>query len=250
VKAYRLYILDLDGTLYRGTEVLPAALETVKQLESNGALIRYLTNNSGQTREFYSDKLTKMGFHAPPEWIYTSAIGAAKTCLHENLKSVFYVGESGLRQTLEQADLHVVNRGGEPGDRAQAVVAGICRSFTYIWLNAALQQLLHGAKFIATNTDATYPLEGGTVEPGAGAIVASIQAASGTPPRVIGKPEPLLIELIVRDAQVDRAETLVVGDRYETDILAGINAGVDAHLVLTGVTPQAPQGVNWSSDLS
>ena len=250
MKRYRLYILDLDGTLYRGSEPLPRAHETVQTLESSGAQIRYLTNNSGQTRHFYAEKLQRMGFDARPEWIYSSAIGAAKICNQEKLSPAFYVGDPGLRQTLEEYNVPVINAEHESAQPAKAVVAGICRTFTYGWLNAALQQILCGAKFIATNTDVTYPIEGGRVEPGAGAIVSAIQTASGVAPRVIGKPEPLLIRMIMRDAGISPAEVLVVGDRYETDILAGINAGVDTHLVLTGVTQRAPEGVSWSSDLA
>ena len=246
MKKYRLYILDLDGTLYRGQEALPFAVETVKQLEANGALIRYLTNNSGQTRRFYAEKLGKMGFNAPPSAIYSSAIGAAKVCVNERLTQVFYVGDSGLKQTLGEGGIQVVNETSEP---AKAVVAGICRSFTYAWLNAALQQIIGGAKFIATNADATYPLEGERVEPGAGAIVSAIQTACGVAPRVIGKPEPFLIQMILQETGISPNQTLIVGDRYETDILSALNAGVDAHLVLTGVAKTAPEGVSWSSDL-
>jgi len=249
VKRYRLYILDLDGTLYRGSEALPRALESVQTLESNDAQIRYLTNNSGQTRQFYAEKLQEMGFDARPDWIYSSASGAAKICKEENLWPVFLVGDPGLKQTFVECGVPVINSESDSGEPANAVVAGICRAFTYAWLNASLQQILSGAKFIATNTDATYPVEGGRVEPGAGAIVSAIQTASGVAPRVIGKPEPLLIRMIMEDAGAVPEETLVVGDRYETDILAGIRAGVDAHLVLTGVTQRAPEGVSWSSDL-
>jgi HAD superfamily hydrolase (TIGR01450 family) len=252
VKRYKLYILDLDGTLYRGAEPIPGAVSTVQSLRANGAEIRYLTNNSGQTREFYQQKLSAMGFPVKPSEVYSSAIGAGSVCVERGFGSVFYVGQPGLRQTLLEAGLNVVNEGeiADSSQPASVVVAGICRNLTYQWVNSALQQILQGADFIATNTDATYPIEGGRVEPGAGAVVAAIQTCSGKEPTVIGKPNRLLIDLILADTGIVVQDTLVVGDRYETDILSGINAGCDTHLVLTGVTQTPPAGQSWSPDMT
>jgi phosphoglycolate/pyridoxal phosphate phosphatase family enzyme len=250
VKPYRLYIFDLDGTLNRGAEAVPKAVSTVQELRKRGALIRFLTNNSGQTRQFYFEKLTRLGFQPVMDEIYSSAIGAAKVCAERGLKTIFYVGEPGLKETLEESGAKVVNVSNKAEGAAQAVVAGICRSFTYQWLNGALQQLLNGAEFVATNTDATYPIENGNVEPGAGSIVAAIQAASGIAPTVIGKPNPLLVEMILNETGVAKPDALAVGDRYETDIVSGRNAGIDTHLVLTGVTQKAPPGQSFSEDLS
>lgn len=249
MKQYRLYIFDLDGTLYRGAQVLPFALETLAALRKRGALVRYLTNNSGQTRDYYLNKLSGMGFDVAPDEIYSSAIGAAHFCAEKGIRSAFYVGEPGLRETLSASGIDVVNQEESGHAQAQAVVAGICRSFTFRWLNSALQQIMGGAQFLATNTDATYPIEDGRVEPGAGAIVASIQTASGMTPVVIGKPNPLLIQLILGEAGIPASEALAVGDRYETDILSARNAGVDALLVLTGVTKVPRPAVACAPDL-
>lgn len=250
MKPYRLYIFDLDGTLYRGPEAVPNAVSVVQELRKRDKLIRFLTNNSGQTRQFYLEKLTRLGFEPSLKEIFSSAIGAAKVCAERGLKDLFYVGEPGLKETLEESGAHVVNSGPEAEAEAKAVVAGICRSFTYRWLDEALQQIIRGAQFVATNTDATYPVENGRVEPGAGSIVASIQTASGISPTVIGKPNPLLVEMILAETGVPKNEALAVGDRYETDIVSGQNAGIDTHLVLTGVTRHAPQGQSFSEDLS
>jgi 4-nitrophenyl phosphatase len=113
-----------------------------------------------------------------------------------------------------------------------------------------MQQIVQGATMLATNTDATYPVEGARQEPGAGSIVAAISTCSGVQPEVIGKPNPLLLNLIMEQAGVGPADTLAVGDRYETDLLAGINAGCDTHLVLTGVTRIPPAGQSYSDDVS
>ncbi len=250
MRQYKLYIFDLDGTLYRGAVAIPHAVEVVNELKKRGAGIRYLTNNSGQTRTFYQAKLTGLGFPCEENEIYSSALGAAQICLDKGYRSAFYVGQPGLAQTLKEAGVSVVNREWEQAQSgAQVVVAGICRSFTYAWMNSALQQILAGSDFIATNTDATYPIEDGKVEPGAGAIVASIKACSGREPYVVGKPNPFLIDLVIKDAGIKKGEVIAVGDRYETDILSGKNAGVATHLVLTGVTQVAPEGQSWSEDL-
>ena len=249
MKRYQLYIFDLDGTIYRGAEAIPNAAKVVGQLRSEGAKIRYLTNNSGQTQQFYKAKLDGLGFPCTVDEIYSSATGSAKHCREIGVSAVYYVGEPGLRETLELAGIRVVNQGDEPASPAEAVVAGICRSFTYRWLGNAMQQIKDGAKFIGANTDATYPVEDGKEDPGAGAIVAAIRTCSGREPFVVGKPNPYLVELVLKESGVSPAGALAVGDRYETDILSGKNAGVDTHLVLTGVTQKAPEGQSWSPDL-
>ena len=250
MKPYKLYILDLDGTLYRGEEPIPHAADTVRELRNHGAMIRFLTNNSGQTKQFYKAKLQRLGFEAAGEEIFSSAMGAVKVCKEKGYDRIFYVGEPGLRDTFLEMGLNVLNKDDVASGQASAVVAGICRSISYRWLSSALQQIIGGAVFLATNSDATYPIAGGRVEPGAGAIVSAIQTSSGKTPLVIGKPNPYLIEMLLKETGISASETLVVGDRYETDIQSGNNAGVDTHLVLTGVSHEAPPGQSWSQDLS
>lgn len=255
MRQYGFYILDLDGTLFRGQTALPHAVEVVGELRKRGAAVRFLTNNSSLTRYAYFSKLRGMGFELVEGEVYSSAIGVARYCVDEELRKVFAVGEPGLIETLVSFGMEVANLegSGSAGLSVQgtcdAVVAGIHKAFSYDFASAAMQQILTGARFVATNTDATYPLEGGRLIPGAGAIVAAIQTCSGTDPFVVGKPNPFLIELVARDAGVALDQVLVVGDRYETDIESGIRAGCDTHLVLTGVTKQAPEGQSWSEDL-
>lgn len=246
MRPYGGYIFDLDGTLFRGNEPLPGAVETVKELRRRGGVIRYLTNNSSQTRTTYLEKLRSMGFEAEPEEVFSSAIGAATYCREEGLASAFVVGEAGLVSTLSGAGIEIV---GSDERRADAVIAGIHRGFTYDIASEAMQQILRGARFLATNTDATYPMEEGRLIPGAGAIVAAIATCSGASPMVIGKPNPFLVELVMREAGLSAPDVLVVGDRYETDIESGRRAGCDTHLVLTGVTKAAQAGQSWSEDL-
>jgi 4-nitrophenyl phosphatase len=133
----------------------------------------------------------------------------------------------------------------------RAVVVGLFRTFDYEVMSRAMQYLVDpGVRFLATNRDATFPLERGRLVPGAGAIVASLVVCSGREPELVGKPSPYSIEWILREARVQPGDALVVGDRVETDIVAGQRAGCPVHLVLTGVATSAPEGVPWSADLA
>jgi phosphoglycolate/pyridoxal phosphate phosphatase family enzyme len=236
MRRYPLYIFDLDGTLFRGNEAIEGAPEALARLRVAGSKIRYLTNNSGQTRVDYLEKLGRLGFEAHPEEIYSSAIGVAHTLAEHGHKTAFVVGEPGFHETLRDAGIEVVE------EHAEAVAVGMCRTFSYELLNRALQNCIQGAKLYASNTDATYPLEGGRVSPGAGSIVAAVATASGQEPFVVGKPNPYLVNLILRDADCPPQDALAVGDRFETDILAGKNAGTPTLLVMTGVTTEPIEG--------
>ena len=236
---YALAIFDLDGTLFRGEEPIAGAVEAVARVRSSGTLIRYLTNNSSQLRETYAAKLRRLGFEVHVDEVYSSAIGAAAYLAAERLDRAFVVGEPGLKDSLSSAGLKVVQT--DPN----AVVVGICKSFTYDLLNSSMQFIRAGARFVATNGDPTYPVEDGKFIPGAGSIVEAIRTCAEAKPFVVGKPNPFLVELILGDADVAPSDTLVVGDRMDTDIEAGRRAGCSTMLVLTGATSVAPVGQNW-----
>jgi len=254
VRRYPLYIFDLDGTLYRGDEAIPHAADTVRRLVEEGSAVRYFTNNSGQTREFFARKLQTMGFPCEPGMVYSTATGVAALCRERGVDRVFCVGEPGLVQTLREAAVEVVNADAKgrvwPCGEASAVVVGICRSFTYALLDAALQCLLKGASYWATNTDATYPLEGGRLEPGAGSLVAAVSTCAGRgPDLVVGKPSPWIVRQILEETGVAPQDALLVGDRPETDLACGRTLGCPTCLVLTGVTRQAPPDQAFCEDL-
>jgi 4-nitrophenyl phosphatase len=251
---FRLYVFDLDGTLVRGKEALPHAVLVTDKLRAAGAQIRYLTNNSSHTTSYYHDKLTQLGFTVNEGEIYSSGLGAALHLSSAGKKTAFIVGMPGLVSTVADAGITVVNRDSSlrvtpAGHHAEVVVAGLCLDFTYDLMAAAMDRIRSGAAFVATNTDATFPLEGTRLVPGAGSIVAGIELCSGKKPFVIGKPNPYLIQLILRDTKCSPQDALVVGDRLETDIAAGTAAGCHTHLVLTGVTDVGPPGQSTSSDL-
>ncbi|MBS1716724.1 MAG: HAD-IIA family hydrolase [Armatimonadetes bacterium] len=244
---FKLYVLDLDGTLFRGRTPLPYAVEVVNELVAKGARIAYVTNNSGMTPSAIGNKLEAMGFPVRDQIVLNSGFGAARYLAAQGIATAFVVGEPGLHETMTSNGVKPV--GVSEKFTSQAVVAGIYRSLDFAVLSAAADLIRSGVPFIATNTDATYPIENGGLIPGAGAVIAYLERASGKTATVIGKPEPILIEEAMRQAKATPAETLVVGDRYETDIESGSRAGCATHLVLTGVTQTPPKGIDFSEDL-
>lgn len=245
-KRTRLVVFDLDGTLYRGSEPTPHAADAVSELRRRGAEVRFFTNNSSQLPESIASKLVGMGIAAAAEEVLTSGMVAARGLRELGYRRVLVVGEDGLAATLERGGLEA-SRGMPSPD---AVLAGICRDLDYGMLDRALQAFLAGAAFFATNADATYPLEGGRLQPGAGATAGALAGCIGGPPKVFGKPQPDGLLLLMAEAGVAPGETLVVGDRVETDLASGLAAGCKVCLVLTGVTPSPIKGVPFCTDLS
>ncbi len=239
----KLYVFDLDGTLYRGSEVIPHSVEVIQSLRKEGAQIRFLTNNSGSHPKQICAKLSSMGFNPELHEIYTSAMGAVLWMQQRNLNRAFVVGESGLTETLLDYGISVTKTNPE------VVIAGICRSLTYAWINEAMQLVSGGSTFVATNNDSAYPIENGAFQPGAGATVAAIRACTQIEPIVIGKPETFLLERIREDSKVDFENMLVIGDRMDTDIEAGNRANCQTFLVLTGTTAKPPKNQWYGQDL-
>ncbi|MBL8048494.1 MAG: HAD-IIA family hydrolase [Chthonomonas sp.] len=236
--SWRGVIFDLDGTLYRGSEPIPRAAHVVQTLRDRGVPMRCLTNNSSATPESVAAKLAHMGFEFAPAEIATSGTVTADALAAAGVERVFVVGEAGLVEVLARQGIVSC----EPGD-AQVVVAGICRQFSYDWLDRALQAVRGGAELIATNRDTTFPLEGGRLAPGAGAIVAALEACTGCTARAYGKPDPAGVLALCADMGLAPNDVLCVGDRLDTDIAAGEAAGCPTFLVTTGVTPALPVGV-------
>ena len=224
------YILDLDGVVYRGRTVIPGACESIERLRSSGPRVVFLTNNATRTREAIARRLVDMGILCNAGDVISSAY-AASVYIKENYGSstIYPVGEQGLVEELERAG-HTINE-----RDADYVVAGLDREFTYEKLARALDLLMNGAGFIATNNDTMLPTEHGFL-PGAGSMVAAIQAASGVVPYVIGKPNKPIMDVLLKEYGLKSEECVMVGDRLETDILAGIKAGMRTVLVLTGAS--------------
>ena len=228
-------IFDLDGVIYRGQTPLPGAGDVTRWLHARDFQTYYFTNNSTKTRESYVELLAGYGISTDVDHIVTSASLTARYFTDNGLSRarVLVVGEDGLPAELREAGVRVVRRrGGKPVDY---VVVGMDRKFTYAKLHEAQQAILAGATFIATNRDATYPIEGNVI-PGGGSIVAAVATAAEKEPLLIGKPSPEAGKLITHMAGVAPHEALMVGDRLETDIEMGRRAGLLTCLVLTGIS--------------
>jgi 4-nitrophenyl phosphatase len=231
----KAWILDMDGVLYRGSEVLPGVKELLDALTLRERPVMLATNNSMSTPEAYERKLAAMGLDIPASAVITSAL-ATRDYLLSTLPEgagIYVIGMPALREQLfEGTPFHPVQYGEE---QPAAVVIGLDLDFTYAKLKAAHEAIQRGALFIATNADSTLPTEAGLV-PGAGSMVAALAAASGQRPIVIGKPETPMLETAMTRMGVQPGETVMLGDRLDTDILAGERAGMPTVLVLTGVS--------------
>lgn len=248
---YPAYFFDLDGTLYRGEEVIDGAPETLNFLRNKGSKIVYATNNSGWEVQDYARKLAGMGFPVELGDIVSSATATAGYLIAKGFESVWVIGEPGLVKTLRSAGIDVVNAddSGVVSPKrmeADALVVGICRSvLTFDLIDAAMQVVINGGDFIATNPDKTFPLESGRVGPGNGAVVAALAACTGREPVVVGKPEPLMAQMALERLGLDASRMLVVGDRLDTDIECGKRAGCPTILVLSGVLSEPAVGTRW-----
>jgi 4-nitrophenyl phosphatase len=231
----KAWILDMDGVLYRGAEVLPGVKELLDALTLRERPVMLATNNSMSTPEAYERKLAAMGLDIPASAVITSAL-ATRDYLLRTLPEgagIYVIGMPALREQLfAGTPFHPVQYGEE---QPAAVVIGLDLEFTYAKLKTAHEAIQRGALFIATNADSTLPTEAGLV-PGAGSIVAALAAASGQQPIVIGKPETPMLEMAMIRMGAQPAETVMLGDRLDTDILAGERAGMPTVLVLTGVS--------------
>jgi len=229
--ALRYLLLDMDGVLYRGRQVIPDAPAFVQGLEQAG--IRYLmvTNNSSRPARKVAEQLAQMGLLVRSKDILTSAEATAiyMTAHAPAGSRVYVIGGPGLQEAMHDAGFVVTEASPD------YVIVGIDRQLTYDKLRIGCMAIRRGAKFIASNPDRTFPAEEGIV-PGAGAIVAALEACTDVAPQVIGKPARPILDIALARLGAEPARTAVVGDRLDTDILGGINAGLTTILVLTGVS--------------
>jgi len=241
---FKCAILDIDGVLFRGKETIPGSLESVKRLSDNGISIGYLTNNSTRTRREVLFHLTSAGFPKAP--VVTSGHAAAGYAMKMWGQSVcFMIGEIGLRTELESLGHEVLDiddmaeMNVEPG-YPDFVVCSMDRAFSYQKLSIGLEVLREGADFLATNRDPTLPIEGGRVLPGSGSILASLETASGIEPVVVGKPNSFIVGMLLDEIGMEADDSILIGDRPDTDIMCGLSAGCDVALVLSGDVKENP----------
>lgn len=243
----RLVIFDLDGVIYRGDEPVPGAHALVGWLHERKVIVRFATNNSMVTRHGYVERLAAMGIRTDVDEVVTSTSATVEHLRRHApaVRSVLAIGASGMREELAEAGLQVTmaadaasRSAGGPLDRPyDAVIVGLDPQVDYARLAAGMSAVAAGARFIATNADARYPTPTGFL-PGAGSIVAALATAAGTAPTVIGKPEPAMFEAILEASGVPAAQTVVVGDNPDADVVGARRAGCASILVLTGVADE------------
>jgi len=224
------FIIDMDGVLYRGKRPLAGAGEFIELLQAEGTPFLLLTNNSTRTPAQYVDKLRRMGIEVGEEAILTS--GQATAMYLERVAPgarVYVIGEEGLQTEIARRGFAIVE------EDVEFVVVGMDTRLTYDKLRIATLAIRRGAAFIGTNPDRTFPAEEGIV-PGCGAILAALEAATDVRPLVIGKPQRAIFDLALARMGTDRGATAVLGDRLDTDILGGKEAGLLTILILSGVT--------------
>ncbi|PWA11998.1 TIGR01457 family HAD-type hydrolase [Pueribacillus theae] len=230
VKNYKGFLIDLDGTIYRGKERIDSAVEFVHKLAEKGLPYLFVTNNSSKTPEQVANTLEGFGVSATSEQIITSSLATADYIYEQKQEAnVFMIGEEGLKNALEKKGFALSD------ENVDYVIIGIDRAITYEKLAKACLAVRNGAELISTNADKAIPTERGLV-PGNGAITSVVSTSTGVTPIFIGKPEPIIIGQALKRLGVGKEDAIMIGDNYDTDILAGINSGLDTLLVHTGVT--------------
>ncbi|MCF6138539.1 TIGR01457 family HAD-type hydrolase [Pseudalkalibacillus berkeleyi] len=233
---YKGYLIDLDGTMYRGKEKIQEAVDFVNELKKRDIPYLFVTNNSANTRDQVTERLQKFGVPATPEHVFTSSMATAEYIKRDNKTArVFMIGERGLQHAIEQCGFDIVD-----DENVDYVVMGIDRGLTYQKLETACLAVRKGATLLSTNKDVAFPTDRGFV-PGNGALTSVVSVSTGVDPIFIGKPEAIIMELAMQQLNLPKEDVLMIGDNYDTDILAGMNAGLDTLLVYTGVTTSLDQ---------
>jgi HAD superfamily hydrolase (TIGR01450 family) len=236
-------VLDLDGVVFLGSEAIPGAGAALQRLADCGWRVLFATNNATRSLTTITDRISKQtGFVPDPGLVVTSAIAACELIGEED-QPVHPVGEQGLRDTLTAAGIRLTANATD----ARTVIVALDREFSYDTLREASGAIRSGARFIATNTDVTFPTPDGQV-PGAGSIVAAVVAAAGSDPEIAGKPYGPMISAVSQ--RLGAGETWMIGDRPETDLAFARAAGWRSVLTLSGVTSD-PNDVpeRWRPDL-
>jgi NagD protein len=225
----------MDGVIYRGTHLIPGAERFIRALRAADVPFLFLTNNSQRTRRDVATRLQRLGIDAGEEHVFTCAMATARFLAQQKPHgTAFVIGEGGLLTALHNNGYAIVDR--DP----DYVVVGEGRTFSFEMVEAALNMILGGAKLVATNLDPHCPTQSGT-RPGCGAIVAMLDAASGVKAFSVGKPSPVMLRGARKELGLTAAQTVVIGDTMDTDILGGVQMGYKTVLVLSGST--------WREDL-
>lgn len=240
-------IFDLDGTIYLGEQLLPGVLEALPQLRAAGKRLLFVSNNPLSPPRLYAEKLTRLGLPTQADEVITSGCVLANyLARHYPALRLYVIGEQSLKSELETAGLVLLDAPPDADPRQvidphgiEALVVSFDRTLDYRKLNIAYQALLNGAHFFATNSDKACPVPGGSI-PDSGATIAYLEHISGRNLELLaGKPSPLMLETALEKMGLPAVRCMMVGDRLETDMRMGQQAGMATALMLTGATSRA-----------
>ena len=230
LKNKKCFICDMDGVIYHGNRIIPHVKEFMQWLEDNGKDFLFLTNSPERSPRELAQKLGRMGLNVGEEHFYTSALATASFLKSQCPGgSVYVIGEPGLTYALYEAgfSMNDVN--------PDYVVFGETRSYSYEKIEKAVKLVQNGAKLIGTNSDLTAPAENGII-PACRALISPIEMTTGKKAYFVGKPNPLMMRHALKKLNCHRIEAVIIGDRMDTDIIAGIESELDTVLVLSGVS--------------
>jgi NagD protein len=230
MKPPRNYLIDMDGVLVKGSTAIPGAAQFIERLKAGEVQYLVLTNNPIYTPGDLAHRLQAIGLDVPAGRIFTSAMATARFLQSQHSSgTAFVVGESGLTEAIHNIGYVITDL--DP----DYVVLGETHSYVLEQITKAIRLVVQGAHFIATNPDPVGPSESGPV-PACGAMAALIEKATGKSPFFVGKPNPLMMRTALNYLGVHSEHTVMVGDRMDTDIIAGVESGMETILVLSGVT--------------
>ncbi len=230
IKEKKGFICDMDGVIYHGDKLLPGVKDFIDWLIAENKKFLFLTNSSERTPRELREKLLRLGIDLDKNVFYTSALATASFLSHQKPDgNAYIIGEAGLINALYDVGYTMNNV--DP----DYVVVGETRTYSYEKIEKAINLVLRGARLIGTNPDVTGPVEDG-VAPATKALIAPIEIATGTSAYFVGKPNPLMMRIALKKIDCTGNEAIIIGDRMDTDIIAGIESEIDTSLVLSGIT--------------
>lgn len=230
LRAKQAFICDMDGVIYHGNQLLPGAVEFLKWIEDTGKKFLFLTNSSERTPRELREKLTRLGVEVSEECFYTSALATADFLATQTPSgSAYVIGEAGIINALYDAGYSMNDM------NPDYVVLGDTRRYSYHQIEHAVKLVMGGSRLIGTNSDLTGPIENG-IAPATGALIAPIELSTGSKAYFVGKPNPLIMRNAMKKLGVKAEDVAIIGDRMDTDIIAGVESELTTVLVLSGVT--------------
>lgn len=234
MKKYSCYLIDLDGTIYRGPQTIESGVKFIHRLDQENIPYLFLTNNTTRTPKMVIKKLQKHGIDTDIEHIYTPVLATETYIIEHNPKGqripIYIIGQTGLWQGLLNNPRFYID-----DQNPKYVVVGMDTDLTYHKIRVATRAIRDGAIFIGTNSDKVLP-DGDELLPGNGSLCRMIETATDSKPKFIGKPAAYIVDYALKLMKTNKEDALIVGDNYDTDIKAGINSNLDSLITLTGVT--------------